>query len=81
VLHMMGREPMPLCDDHPKRFGLTVAAMDCPVCGRETNSVYVMCGWCAQDRGVCVVDGNPSSARVIVSTGQNVRDHADSPYG
>ncbi len=50
---------MPLCGKHPAELALTLAGRDCKICGRMTNSVYVMCGWCAQERGVCVLDGNP----------------------
>jgi hypothetical protein len=54
----MPREPLPICGDHPKGFHLTLAGRACDICGRMTNSIYVMCGWCAEERGVCVLDGN-----------------------
>jgi hypothetical protein len=58
VLRRSLREPFPLCGDHPATFGVAQMLGRCQQCGGETNAAYVMCGWCAEERGVCVLDGN-----------------------
>jgi hypothetical protein len=54
----MEQEPMPLCSEHPRELAITVAAKRCPECRRTTNSAFVMCGFCATERGICVLDGH-----------------------
>jgi hypothetical protein len=55
---MREREPMPLCGEHGEA-GISLMGGKCEQCGRDTNAVYVMCGWCAVERNVCVLDGKP----------------------
>jgi hypothetical protein len=52
------KEPFPLCGDHPASFGVSLMLGRCRECFCDTNAAYVMCGWCAQERRVCVLDGN-----------------------
>jgi hypothetical protein len=49
---------MPLCGEHGEA-GISLMGGKCEQCGRDTNAVYVMCGWCAVERNVCVLDGKP----------------------
>lgn len=55
------REPFPICNNHPSAFGVAQTLGRCAECGGETNGAYVMCGWCAQERRVCVLDGDTAT--------------------
>jgi hypothetical protein len=54
------REPESLCEAHsgPRRL----PAASCQICRRRTNAQWLMCGWCASERGVCSMCGIPVPA-------------------
>lgn len=51
-------EPLPLCGLEPSEaLLLQDVAAPCQRCRRETRRELVVCGWCAEEVGICVVCG------------------------
>lgn len=50
---------LPLCDEHPWNQLISLAAVACPRCGRQTAISFVLCSWCSLELSQCAFDGNP----------------------
>jgi hypothetical protein len=54
----VGQEPLPLCGvEGPGDLVLQDAAAPCQRCREMTYRGLVVCGWCAEDVGICVLCG------------------------
>jgi hypothetical protein len=53
-----GDEPLPQCGLEPSGgFFLQDVPAPCQRCGQETRRGLVVCGWCAEAVGICVLCG------------------------
>ena len=50
-------EPMPLCGMHPELIQVQSVGGPCQRCQRPTYRSYVVCGWCGEEQGTCVLCG------------------------